>query len=117
MDVDELDPMLSWELEVKRLRKELKKKTERIKKLKNGEEIREAYDEIDKKRKIIRGLHVRINALKAEILAGKEKYARLEAAHKKLQEKFEANFGFHKYLKDTLNQTANLMENYDAVRQ
>jgi len=117
MHIDEIDPILSWELEVRRLRKELRKKTDRIKKLKTGEEIRDAYDEIDKKRKIIRRHLDRINSLKHEILLGKEKYARLEATHKKLQEKFEANFGFHQYLRDVLSQTANLMENHDAVRK
>jgi chromosome segregation ATPase len=117
MHIDEIDPILSWELEVKRLRKELRKKTDRIKKLKTGEAIRDAHDEIDKKRKIIRRHLDRINSLKHEILLGKEKYAKLEATHKKLQEKFEANFGFHQYLKDVLSQTANLMENHDAIRQ
>jgi hypothetical protein len=55
--------------------------------------------------------------LKKEILLGKEKYARLEATHKKLQEKFEVNFGFHEYLRDALSQTANLMERHDAIRE
>jgi predicted nucleic acid-binding Zn-ribbon protein len=116
MHIDEIDPILSWELEVKRLRKELRKKIDRIKKLKNGEEVRNAYNEIDKKRKIIGDLRVRIDALKAEILLGQEKYAKLEAAHKKLQEKFEVNFGFHKYLKGALDQTADLMETHNGQR-
>ena len=64
MDIDEIDPILSWELEVKRLRKELRKKTDRIKKLKTGEEVRDAYDEIDKKRKIIRRHLDHINSLR-----------------------------------------------------
>lgn len=117
MHIDEIDPILSWELEVKRLRKELRKKIDRIKKLKNGEEIRDLYDKIDKKQGIIGDLRARVDDLKAEILLGQEKYAKLEATHKKLQEKFEVNFGFHKYLKGALDQTADLMENHDAVRQ
>ena len=104
------------DLEIKRLRKELRKKIDRIKKLKTGEEIRDAYDEINKKRKIIRDLRLHVDSLKKEILLGKEKYARLEATHKKLQEKFEVNFGFHEYLRDALSQTANLMERHDAIR-
>jgi predicted nucleic acid-binding Zn-ribbon protein len=104
------------DLEIKRLRKELRKKIDRIKKLKTGEEIRDAYDEINKKRKIIRDLRLHVDSLKKEILFGKEKYARLEATHKKLQEKFEVNFGFHEYLRDVLSQTANLMESHDAIR-
>lgn len=117
MNSDELDPLLSWELEVKRLRKELRKKTDRIKKLKNGEEIRDLYDEIDKKRETIRSHMKHINSLRHEILLGKEKYAKLEATHKKLQEKFEVNFGFHEYLKQILDETASSMESYNAVRQ
>lgn len=109
--------LLSLELEVKRLRKELRKKDARIRKLKNGEEIRDLYDEIDRKRKTTRDLHLHIDSLKKEIFLGKEKYERLEVAHKKLQEKFEVNFGFHRYIKDALDQTANLMENYDAIRE
>lgn len=113
-----LDPDLSpQEAEIKRLRKELRKKDYRIKKLKNGEEIRALYDEIDRKREMSRDLLLRIDSLKKEILLGKEKYERLEKTHKKLQEKFEVNFGFHEYLKSVLDQTAHLMENYDAVRE
>lgn len=100
---------MEQEVEIKRLRRELRKKAERIKKLKSGEQLLSVYDEMDKKRKIIRDLHTRIDFLKAEVLAGKEKYARLEATHKKLQEKFEANFKFHEYLKGALGQTADLM--------
>lgn len=116
MDIDEIDPILSWELEVKRLRKELRKKTDRIKKFKTGEEYREMYDDILKQRKIISRHYEHVNSLRREILIGKEKYARLEAAHKKLQEKFEVNFGFHKYLKGALDQTADLMETHNGQR-
>jgi cell division septum initiation protein DivIVA len=108
---------MDQEAEIKRLRKELKKKADRIKKFKTGEEYREMYDDILKQRKIISRHYEHVNSLRREILIGKEKYARLEATHKKLQEKFEANFGFHQYLKDVLSQTANLMENHDAIRQ
>lgn len=105
------------DLEIKRLRKELRKKDTRIKKLKNTEEIRYLYNQLNKRRKFSRDLILRIDSLKKEILLGKEKYKRLEVVHEKLKEKFEINFGFHKYIKDVLGQTANLMENYDAVRK
>jgi predicted RNase H-like nuclease (RuvC/YqgF family) len=108
---------MDQEAEIKRLRKELKKKADRIKKFKNGEEYRDMYDDISKQRKIIRRHLEHINSLRHEILIGKEKYARLEATHKKLQEKFEVNFGFHEYLKQILNETADLMESHNAVRQ
>ena len=108
---------MEQEVEIKRLRKEIRKKDARIRKLKNGEEIRGLYDEIDKKRKTSRELLLRIDSLKKEILLGEEKYKRLETVHKKLQEKFEVNFGFHEYIKDALDQTAKLMEKYNAVHQ
>ena len=104
-------------LEITMLRKELRKKANRIRKLKNGEEIRNLYDEIDRRRKTNYDLLLRIDALKKEIFLGKEKYVRLETVHKKLQEKFEVNFKFHGYIKDVLDRTADLMENYDAVRE
>ena len=107
---------MEQEAEIKRLRKELRKKADRIKKLKNGEEIRALYNEIDRKREMSRDLLLRIDSLQKEILLGKEKYGRLETVHKKLQEKFEVNFGFHEYIKGALYQTADLMENRDAVR-
>jgi len=61
-------------LEITMLRKELRKKANRIKKLKNGEEIRNLYDEIDRRRKTNYDLLLRIDALKKEIFLGKEKY-------------------------------------------
>lgn len=103
-------------LEIKMLRKDLRKRDDRIKKLKNGEELRDLYDEIIRKREISRELLSRIDSLKKEILLGKEKYERLETVHKKLQEKFEANFEFHGYVKDVLDQTADLMANSEVDR-
>lgn len=108
---------MEQEVEIKRLRKELRKKADRIRKLKNGEEIRDLYDEIKRKREMSRDLLLRIDSLKKEVLFGKEKYGRLETVHKKLQEKFEVNFGFHEYIKDALYQTADLMENHNAIRK
>ena len=107
---------MEQEAEIKRLRKELRKRDARIRKLKNGEEIRALYDEIDRIREDNYQRLLWIDSLKKEILLNKEKYARLEAVHKKLQEKFEVNFGFHEYIKAALHQTADLMENRDAVR-
>jgi chromosome segregation ATPase len=108
---------MEQEAEIKRLRKELRKRDARIRKLKNGEEIRALYDEIDRIREDNYQRLLWIDSLKKEILLGEEKYKRLEAVHKKLQEKFEVNFGFHGYIRDVLDQTANLMENYNAVRK
>jgi len=111
-----LDPDL-LSREVKRLRGIIKKKDERIKKLKSGKEICDLYDALDKKRKMGRDIYLRIDSMKKEIFLGEEKYRRLEAVHKKLQEKFEANFGFHEHLISVLGQATGLMEKCDAVRK
>ena len=111
------DLLLLQEIEIKRLRKIITKKDARIKKLKSGEELQDLYDTLEKKREMS-ALNIRlIGSLKKEILLGEEKYRQLEAVHKKLQEKFEVNFGFHEYIRDALDQTANLMEKYNAVRK
>jgi hypothetical protein len=47
----------------------------------------------------------------------RNKYFSLREAHERLTRKFEANFKFHEYIKDVLDHTADLMENYDAVRE
>jgi len=47
----------------------------------------------------------------------RKRLIKLEREYDKLNERFEANFKFHEYIKDVLDQTADLMENYDAVRE
>ena len=47
----------------------------------------------------------------------RERLLKLEREYDKLNDRFEANFKFHEYIKDVLDQTADLMENYDAVRE
>ena len=42
---------------------------------------------------------------------------KLTTMYNKLADRFNANFKFHEYIKDVLDQTADLMENYDAVRE
>jgi hypothetical protein len=42
---------------------------------------------------------------------------KLTTMYNKLADRFNANFKFHEYIKDVLDQTADLMENYDAVRK
>jgi hypothetical protein len=44
-------------------------------------------------------------------------YDALHEEHDRLKRRFEANFKFHEYIRDVLDQTANLMENYDAIRE
>ena len=47
----------------------------------------------------------------------KGKYKKLKVEYNRLNDRFEANFKFHEYIKDVLDKTADLMENYDAVRK
>lgn len=44
----------------------------------------------------------------------KSKYESLCIEYEKLGNKFESNFKFHGYIKDVLDQTADLMENYNV---
>lgn len=46
-----------------------------------------------------------------------DRYRVLKDQYYRLNNKFEANFKFHSYIKDVLDQTADLMENYNAVRE
>lgn len=82
------------ELEIMKLRLSLKKKIDQIGHL-NDEKAIIAYD--------ARQWRANCEALHEE--------------HERLKRKFEANFKFHAYIKDVLDQTADLMENYDAVRE
>jgi hypothetical protein len=54
---------------------------------------------------------------KAALAYETQERLKLEHKYDKLNDRFEANFKFHEYIKDVLDQTADLMENYDAVRE
>jgi len=114
--VTEID-VLSWETEIKRLRKLVRKKSELIKKLKSGEEYQNLAAKLQRNLKERQNLHDYIDDLYKEIELKDTLYYRSEDAYKRLHDKFEANFKFHEYIKDTLGQTADLMENYDAIRE
>lgn len=73
--------------------------------------------EIQKKEDRIRHLLEEINIHKRMVKARKRQYEELELAYERLNNKFEANFAFHGYIKDVLDQTADLMENTNAVRE
>lgn len=47
----------------------------------------------------------------------KGKRRKLQKEYDRLNDRFEANFKFHEYIKDVLDRTADLMENYDAIRE
>ena len=105
------------DLEIKRLRRELRKKADQIKKLKSGEEYQNLAAKLQRNLKERQNLYDYIDDLYKEIELKDTLYYRSEDAYKRLHDKFEANFKFHEYIKDTLDQTAGLMENYNALRK
>lgn len=88
MDADE------YEIELKKLKLQLKKARDRVEHL---------NDEIT--------IH------KSMVRAYKNKHSALIVSYDRLVDRFEANFKFHEYIKDVLDQTADLMENHDALRE
>jgi len=87
-------------------------------------EYREVVTELMKLKLLLKKKNARINHLMDEkaIIAHdarfwKYNYGDLLKEHERLKNKFEANFKFHEYIKDVLDQSADLMENYDAVRE
>jgi predicted RNase H-like nuclease (RuvC/YqgF family) len=87
--------MKTRELEVderiKKLRLQLKEKNSRIKHLR---------EQIDFYQGVRRTDYVR--------------FTHLFDAHERIKRKFEANFKFHEYIKDVLDETADLMESANA---
>lgn len=115
-EITEID-VSSWEIEIKRLRKLVRKKSELIKKLKSGEEYKTLTAKLEKNLKERQALHDYIDDLYGKMDLKDTLYYRSEDAYKRLHDKFEANFKFHEYIKDVLVQTADLMEKHDAVRE
>lgn len=62
-------------------------------------------------------LNDEISIHKSVIHAYKNKHSGLLISYDRLVNRFEANFKFHSYIKDVLDQTADLMENYNAVHE
>jgi hypothetical protein len=87
MDTRELDA----DEKIKKLRLKLKEKDSRIKHLR---------DQIDFYQGVRRKDYIR--------------FTHLYDSHERLKNKFEANFKFHEYIKDVLDETATLMEEADA---
>ncbi len=70
-----------------------------------------------RKRREIKNLEEKVahfNAARAYEIGRRRK---LTGEYNRLANRFNANFKFHEYIKDVLDQTADLMENYDAVRE
>ena len=65
---------------------------------------------IEKKDDRIKHLNSEKGIIAYQVQMWQEQYERLEAEHQRLKNKFEANFAFHHYIKDVLDQTADLMK-------
>jgi FtsZ-binding cell division protein ZapB len=113
----------SWEIrgltnyEVAELKKALNRKTEQVKRFKKGRE----YARLEKRNAELREELVkarqRIDWYSDKVHVQDSLYYSLSQKYVKLDRKFEANFKFHEYIRDVLDRTADLMENYDAVRE
>ena len=73
-------------------------------------QLRKTRDRVDH-------LNDEISIHKSVIHAYRNKHSGLLISYDRLVNKFEANFKFHSYIRDVLDQTADLMENYNAVRE
>jgi hypothetical protein len=70
-----------------------------------------------KRRRDIKNLEEKVAHFSAARAYEMGRCRKLTTMYNKLADRFNANFKFHEYIKDVLDQTADLMENYDAVRE
>ena len=107
--------------EVLEIRKTLRKQQAIIKRFRSGQEYRNAVEKLEERNKALREelfkSRTYIDELKERVIIKEKLYDALSEKFVKLHEKFEANFKFHEYIKSTLDRTADLMEDYDAVRE
>ena len=107
--------------EVIRLKEILKKQAAQIKRFKSGREYTNAVSKLEKRNSELRAelakVKERSDWYRDKLHVQYDLYGSLSQKYVKLDRKFEANFKFHEYIKDVLDQTADLMENYDAVRE
>jgi len=80
-------------------------------------EIAELQLLLAKKRREIKNLEEKVAHFSAARAYEMGRCKKLTTMYNKLADRFNANFKFHEYIKDVLDQTADLMENYDAVRE
>ena len=80
-------------------------------------EIAELQLLLAKKRREIKNLEEKVAHFSAARAYEVGRCKKLMTVYNKLADRFNANFKFHEYIKDVLDQTAILMENYDAVRE
>lgn len=105
------------DFQIQELKQQLKKKDGQIKRFKKGRE----YARLDKRNAELRAelakVKERSDWYRDKLHVQYDLYHSLSQKYVKLDRKFEANFKFHEYIKDALDRTADLMENYDAVRE
>ncbi len=70
-----------------------------------------------KRRRDIKNLEEKVAHFSAARAYEMGRCRKLTGEYNRLANRFNANFKFHEYIKDVLDQTADLMENYDAVRE
>ena len=80
-------------------------------------EIAELQLLLAKKRREIKNLEEKVAHFSAARAYEMGRCRKLTGEYNRLADRFNANFKFHEYIKDVLDQTADLMENYDAVRE
>jgi hypothetical protein len=82
-----------------------------------GIELQKLKLQLRKTRDRVDHLNDEIDIHKSVIHVYKNKHSGLLVSYDRLVNRFEANFKFHSYIKDVLDQTADLMENYNAVHE
>ena len=106
--------------QVLEIRKLLRKQQALIKRFKSGQEYRNAVEKLEERNRALReqlfNSRTHIDVLQEQLVIKERLYNSLSQKYVKLNRKFEANFKFHEYIKSTLDRTADLMEDYDAVR-
>jgi hypothetical protein len=105
------------DFQIQELKQQLKKKDGQIKRFKKGRE----YARLEKRNAELRAELAKVKEhsdwYRDKLRVQYSLYNSLSQKYVKLDRKFEANFKFHEYIRDVLDQTADLMENYDAVRE
>jgi uncharacterized protein (DUF3084 family) len=105
------------DFQIQELKQQLKKKDGQIKRFKKGRE----YARLEKRNAELRAELAKVKEhsdwYRDKLRVQYDLYGSLSHKYVKLDRKFEANFKFHEYIRDVLDQTADLMENYDAVRE
>ena len=77
------------------------------------DEIADLRLQLKKKNIKIKLMYAELSHCREYLLREQIKYAKLNNDYDQLKNRFEANFQFHGYIKDVLDETADLMESVD----